>query len=98
MTTLDHTVATNRSTVAVHPAADGCLKIFHQHHITNYFLSGQNCGLKHHFLYLYGGHFENVAYMQLFDIIFGFLDPENMGIDTKIVFLSDLEANILPKT
>ena len=31
-------------------------------------------------------------------IIVGFLNPENMGVDAKIVFLSDLEANILPKT
>ena len=31
-------------------------------------------------------------------IIVGFLDPENMGVDAKIVFLNDLEAKILPKT
>ena len=31
-------------------------------------------------------------------IIVGFLDPENMVVDAKIVFLSDLEAKILPKT
>ena len=30
-------------------------------------------------------------------IINGFLDPENIGIDTNNVLLSDLEANILPK-
>ena len=50
------------------------------------------------FIYLYGGHFENVSYMQLFYIIFGFLDHESMGVDAKIVSLSDLEAKILPKT
>ena len=53
---------------------------------------------KHHFLYLYGGHFENVQHMQLYVINIGFLDPENMGVDTKIVFLSDLDAKIWPKT
>ena len=31
-------------------------------------------------------------------IIIGFLDPENMGVDTKIVFLNGLEAKILPNT
>ena len=31
-------------------------------------------------------------------IIVGFLDPENMGVDAKIVFLSNLAAKILPKT
>ena len=31
-------------------------------------------------------------------IIIGFLDPENMGVDTKIVFLNGLEAKILPQT
>ena len=31
-------------------------------------------------------------------IIIGFPDPENMGVDTKIVFLNGLEAKILPKT
>ena len=36
--------------------------------------------------------------MQLFDIICGFLDHESMGVDAKIVSLSDLEAKILPKT
>ena len=36
--------------------------------------------------------------MQLSDIIFGFIDPDNIGVDTKIVFLSDLEAKILPTT
>ena len=66
--------------------------------MTRNFLSGRNCGLKHHFLYVYGGHFENVLYIQLFFIIIGFLDPENMGAATKIVFLSYLEAKILPKT
>ena len=29
--------------------------------------------------------------------ILGFLDPDNMGIDLKLVLLSGLEANILPK-
>ena len=31
-------------------------------------------------------------------IIIGFPDPENMGVDTKIVFLNGLEAKLLPKT
>ena len=31
-------------------------------------------------------------------IIIGLIDPENMGVDAKIVFPSDIEANILPKT
>ncbi len=30
-------------------------------------------------------------------IFIGFLDPENIEVDTKIVFLSELEAKILPK-
>ena len=31
-------------------------------------------------------------------IINGFLDPENIGIDTKNVLICDLEAKILPIT
>ena len=31
-------------------------------------------------------------------IIIGFPDPENIGVDTKIVFLNGLKAKILPKT
>ena len=30
--------------------------------------------------------------------VIGFIDPENIGVDTKIVLINDLEANILPKT
>ena len=33
-----------------------------------------------------------------FFIIIGFPDPENMRVDTEIVFLNGLEAKILPKT
>ena len=52
---------------------------------------------KHHFSYEYGGHLENVSYIQLLFII-GFRGPENIGVDNKIVFLNGLEAKILPKT
>ena len=31
-------------------------------------------------------------------IIIGFPDPENMGVDTTMVFLNGLEAKLLPKT
>ena len=40
-----------------------------------------------------------MCHIYYFYFIFsGFLDPENMEVDTKIVFLSELEAKILPKT
>ena len=53
---------------------------------------------KHHFSHLYGDHLENVTYIQLYFIIIGFIDPENMRVYTKILYLSGLEAKILPKT
>ena len=63
-----------------------------------YFLSGRNFDLKFHFSYLHGGHLENVAYFQFFLMFIGFVDHESMEIYTKIVFLTGLEAKILPKT
>ena len=35
---------------------------------------------------------------KLYVIIIRFPDPENVGVDTTIVFLNGLEAKILPKT
>ena len=51
-----------------------------------------------HFAYLHGGHLENVSYFQLFLFFIGFVDHESMEIYIKIVFLTGLEAKILPKT
>ena len=59
---------------------------------------GPNFDLKCHFSYLHGGHLENVAYFQFFLMFIGFVDHESMEIFTKIVFLTGLEAKILPKT
>ena len=38
------------------------------------------------------------TYNFYFIIIIEFLDPENMRVDTNIVFLSGLQVNISPKT
>ena len=53
---------------------------------------------KRYFSYLYGGHRENVSHIQLNVIIIGFLDPENIGIDTNVVFLSSLQVKTSPET
>ena len=53
---------------------------------------------KPHFSYLYGGHLENVSYIQL--LFYHYWIPgscENMTVDTKIVFLSGLLVKIFPK-
>ena len=53
---------------------------------------------KHYFSYLYGGHLETCHTYIFYFIIIGLLDPGNMRVDTKIVFLSGLQAETSPKT
>ena len=53
---------------------------------------------KRYFSYLYGGHLETCHTCNFYFIINGFLDPENMRVDTKIVFLSGLQVKTSPKT
>ena len=53
---------------------------------------------KRYFSYLYGGHLETCHTYNFYFIINGFLDPENMMVDTKIVFLSGLQVKTTPKT
>ena len=53
-------------------------------------IRGRHFGLKRNFSYLYGGHLENLSYMQLLFSIIGFLDREINVVDIKIVFLSGL--------
>ena len=47
---------------------------------------------KRYFLYLYGDHLETCHTYNFYFIIIGFFDPENMRVDTKIVFLSGLQV------
>ena len=48
---------------------------------------------------LYGGHVLKTCHSYNFFVsLYAFRDPENMGVDDKIVFLSGLEAQILYKT
>ena len=47
--------------------------------------------------YLYCGHLETCHTYIFYFIIIGFLDPGNMRIDTKIVFLSGLQVKTWPK-
>ena len=55
---------------------------------------------KRYFSYLYGGHLETCHTYIFYFIIIGFLDPENIRIDTNIVFLSGsgLQVKTSPKT
>ena len=53
---------------------------------------------KRHFSYVYDSHLETRRTYIFYFIIIGFLDPENMRIDTKIVLLSGLQVNTSPKT
>ena len=53
---------------------------------------------KRHFSYLYGGHLETCHTYIFYFIIIGFLDPENIRVYTKIVFLTGLQVNTSPKT
>ena len=53
---------------------------------------------KRYFSYLYGGHLETCHTHIFYFIIIGFLDSENMRIDTKMVFLSGLQVKTSPKT
>ena len=53
---------------------------------------------KRYFSYLYGGHLETCHTHIFYFIIIGFLDSENMRIDTKMVFLSGLQVKTPPKT
>ena len=53
---------------------------------------------KRHFSYLYGGHLETCHTYIFYFIIIGFLDPENIRIYTKIVFLTGLQVKTSPKT
>ena len=53
---------------------------------------------KHNFSYLYGSHLETCHTYIFYFIIVRFLDPENMRIDTKIVFLRGLQVKTSPKT
>ena len=53
---------------------------------------------KRYFSYLYGGHLETCHTYNFYLIIIGFLDPENMRVDTNIVFLSGLQVKTSPKT
>ena len=47
---------------------------------------------------LYGGHLEKRQTYNFDCTSTGLRNPDKMGVDTKIVFLNGLEANILPKT
>ena len=53
---------------------------------------------KRYFSYLYGGHLETCHTYIFYFIIIGFLDPENIRIYTKIVFLTGLQVKTSPKT
>ena len=53
---------------------------------------------KRYYSYLYGGHLETCHTYIFYFIIIGFIDPENIRIDTKIVFLSGLQVKTSPKT
>ena len=52
---------------------------------------------KRYFSYLYGGHLETCHTYIFYFIIIGFLDPENIRIYTKIVFLTGLQVKTSPK-
>ena len=47
---------------------------------------------KRYYSYLYGSHLETYHTYIFYFIIIGFIDPENIRIDTKIVFLSGLQV------
>ena len=51
---------------------------------------------KHHFSYV-TVILKTCHTYKFYFIIIGFPDPENMGVDTTIVFLNGLEAKLLPK-
>ena len=53
---------------------------------------------KRYFSYVYGCHLEMCHTYIFYLIIIGFLDPENIRIYTKIVFLIGLQVNTSPKT
>ena len=53
---------------------------------------------KRYFSYLYGGHLETCHTYIFYFIIIGFLDPENIRIYTKMVFLTGLQVKTSPKT
>ena len=52
---------------------------------------------KRYFSYLYGCHLETCHTYNFYFIIIGFLDHENMRVDTKIVFLIGVQVNTSPK-
>ena len=53
---------------------------------------------KCYFSYLYGGHLETCHTYIFYFILIGFLDPENIRLYTKIVFLTGLQLKTSPKT